>query len=53
VPITSMDHPKEQLGHIAAQKLLNMINGQPEMSLVMPWDIVVKQSSSQPGKKTE
>jgi GntR family transcriptional regulator, arabinose operon transcriptional repressor len=52
VPITSMDHPKEQLGHIAAQKLLNMINGEAETSLVMPWDIIVKQSSTQPSKRT-
>lgn len=46
VPITSMNHPKEMLGRIAAQKLLNKINGNSESSISMPWDIVVKESTS-------
>ncbi|MHC1772874.1 MAG: GntR family transcriptional regulator [Flexilinea sp.] len=45
VPITSVDHPKEELGRTAARKLLNMINGKPETSLTMPWEVIIKEST--------
>lgn len=44
VRITSLDHPKELLGAAAARKLLSMIGGRQEKSLVMDWQISVKDS---------
>jgi GntR family transcriptional regulator of arabinose operon len=40
IKITSMDHPKEALGRAAAGKLINMIEGKAEDSLIMPWSLV-------------
>ncbi|WP_207653738.1 GntR family transcriptional regulator [Scatolibacter rhodanostii] len=37
VPLTSLNHPKEVLGSVAARKLLNMMEGREESSLVMEW----------------
>jgi len=39
VKIISLNHPKEELGKLAAQKLLNMINGRNERPSVLPWGI--------------
>lgn len=44
VRITSLDHPKELLGAAAARKLLSMIGGKQEKSLVMDWQISEKDS---------
>lgn len=45
VKITSLDYPKERLGHMAAEKLLNMLSGQPESSSLMAWGFVEKEST--------
>lgn len=45
VKITSMEHPKERMGELAAQKLINLINGSPEKSIQMRWTLVEKKSS--------
>ncbi len=42
--ITSFNHPKEDLGRMAAKKLLYMIDGAIEKPLIMPWDIVEQDS---------
>ncbi len=42
--ITSFNHPKEELGRMAAKKLLNMIDGQDEKPLIMPWQLVEQDS---------
>ena len=44
VPITSMDHPKEVLGSVAARKLVSMIEGGCENSLVMEWGFSARDS---------
>lgn len=44
-PITSLEHPKERMGSIAAQKLLDLINGKPATSLTMQWEIVERASA--------
>ena len=45
VRITSLDHPKQQLGIEAARMLLRMIGGQPQQSLVMPWGFAEQEST--------
>ena len=45
VRITSLDHPKQQLGIEAVRMLLRMIHGEPQTSLVMPWGFVEKEST--------
>lgn len=46
VKITSFDHPKERLGAAAAEMMLFMAEtGKKEMSLVLPMELVVKQSA--------
>ncbi|MFA9381447.1 MAG: GntR family transcriptional regulator [Acetanaerobacterium sp.] len=45
VKITSLDHPKESVGRLAVQKLLNIINHRRERSSVLPWRLVEKDSS--------
>lgn len=45
VKITSLDHPKEILGSAAARKLVAMLEGKREKSLVMDWSIVKKDSA--------
>lgn len=42
--ITSFDHPKELLGAAAARKLIGMLDGRKEHSLVMQWRLVEKDS---------
>ncbi|MDO5111374.1 MAG: GntR family transcriptional regulator [Clostridia bacterium] len=45
VPITSLDHPKEKLGALAAKKLINLMNGEAETSSVLSWGFSEKQST--------
>ncbi len=45
VKITSLNHPKEDVGRLAAQKLLNMIDGKTETPAVLPWGIIEKEST--------
>lgn len=46
VRITSMNHPKEELGRIAASKLLALIdNAELQGCVTMPMDLVVKDST--------
>ena len=33
----SLPHPRKELGRVAAQKLVNLLNGQEESSAVLPW----------------
>ena len=37
IHIRSYVHPKEKLGQIAAEKVISMLNGVPEESIVLPW----------------
>ncbi|MDD3336093.1 MAG: GntR family transcriptional regulator [Eubacteriales bacterium] len=39
VPFTSLCSPKERLGRLAAQKLLNILAGKQETSEALPWTI--------------
>lgn len=39
VPFFSLANPKERLGRLAAEKLLRILDGQPESSAVLPWSI--------------
>ncbi len=45
VKVTSLDYPKERLGRMAAEKLLNMLDGATETSCVMPWGFVEREST--------
>lgn len=45
VKITSLNHPKEKMGEIAAKKLINMIEGKLEESIILPWQLIEKESS--------
>lgn len=45
VKITSLDYPREHLGRMAAEKLLNMLNGIPETSALLPWGFTEKEST--------
>ena len=44
VKITSLDHPKENLGACAARKLIRMMNGHEEKSTVLTWGFSEKDS---------
>lgn len=33
----SLSHPRSALGSIAAEKLINMLEGKPETSVILPW----------------
>lgn len=37
VPFSSLYHTTEKLGRLAAEKLLNILNGEQETSAVLPW----------------
>ncbi len=37
VKFTSLSNPKESLGRLAAEKMLNILKGQKETSAVLPW----------------
>lgn len=44
--ITSMNHPKAELGRAAAQRLLEMIEtGRPQSSLCLPMELAVKETT--------
>lgn len=45
VKITSMEHPKELMGKLAAQKLINLMNGKTEKSVQIAWTLAEKKSS--------
>lgn len=50
VKITSMNHPKEELGKIAARKLISIIEtGRLEPSVRMPMELVIKDSTIKKG----
>ena len=39
VPFASLENPKEELGRLAARKLLRILQGKTENSSVMPWKL--------------
>lgn len=46
VRITSMNHPKEELGRLVARKLIETIDtGRPQPSVKMPMELIVKDST--------
>ncbi len=45
VPITSLEHPKKNLGIEAASRLIRMIEGVPQKSVVLPWRFAERESS--------
>ncbi len=45
VKITSLDYPKERLGQVAAEKLLNMLRGVPETPALLSWGFTEKEST--------
>lgn len=42
--LSTLSHPKDAFGRIAAQKLLSMINGETEKSAILPWELVNRES---------
>ena len=42
--LTTLAHPKDQFGRVAAEKLLNMIAGKRETSAVLPWTLMERDS---------
>ncbi len=42
--LSSLSHPKDEFGRIAASKLLKMISGEKETSSVMGWQLVARDS---------
>ena len=42
--LTTLNHPKDDFGALAAQKLLHMISGAPEESAVLPWQLIERES---------
>ena len=44
--LTSFAHPKAALGSLAAEKLIRMIDGHPEESVVMPLRLVERESTA-------
>ena len=44
VPLTSFDHPKENMGAAAARKLLALLSGREEKDTVYPWALVERSS---------
>jgi GntR family transcriptional regulator of arabinose operon len=45
VKLTSLGHPKEEIGRVAARKLLNMIAGKKESPAVLGWTLAEKEST--------
>lgn len=45
VGLTSFHHPKETMGAIAARKLVSMLGGKEEKSLVLDWSLVERKSA--------
>lgn len=46
VPLTSLAHPKEEIGRVAARKLLHMLHGRRERPAVLPWTLEERQSTA-------
>ena len=44
VKLTSLDHPKENLGACAARKLVSMMNGKGEQSVQLDWGLAERDS---------
>ena len=42
--LTTLAHPKDEFGRVAAEKLLNMIAGKQESSTVLPWKMIERDS---------
>ena len=42
--LTTLAHPKDEFGRVAAEKLLNMIAGRRETSAVLPWTLIERDS---------
>lgn len=42
--LTTLDHPKDRFGALAAEKLLHMMAGQKEESEELPWTLVQRES---------
>ena len=45
VPITSLSYEDRNIGRIAAQKLVDILNGKEVRSEVVPWTFIKKESS--------
>ena len=43
-PLTTLGHPKERFGAMAAEKILRMIEGEKEKSVSMPWILTERES---------
>ena len=44
VRLTSLDHPKEKLGQLAAENVIRLINGENIQPVIMPWGFDEKES---------
>jgi GntR family transcriptional regulator of arabinose operon len=42
--LTTLAHPKDEFGRVAAEKLMNMMAGRKEMSAVLPWEMIERGS---------
>ena len=42
--LTTLGHPKEEFGALAAEKILRMIGGEREKSVNMPWNLIERES---------
>ena len=42
--LTTLGHPKEEFGALAAEKVLRMISGEREKSVRMPWNLIERES---------
>lgn len=47
IPLTSLEHPKEEIGRVAAKKLLRMIRGRKERSEILPWRLEERASTGE------
>ena len=42
--LTTLNHPKDDFGALAAEKLLRMVDGESQESAVLPWRLVERES---------
>ena len=49
--LTTLAHPKERFGTVAAEKMLRMLEGQKEESEAMKWKLVDRESAPEKKKK--
>jgi len=42
--LTTLGHPKDEFGALAAEKILRMIGGEKEKSVHMPWNLIERES---------